>query len=94
MSEVKYAYDMVSKWSKTEAAPFSMNWYAMKPQIRKEPKGVVLIISPFNYPLWCLLGPFVRLIPVLNPSKFPLGLPVSSVYFFVDHLNADQPIIE
>jgi aldehyde dehydrogenase (NAD+)/aldehyde dehydrogenase (NAD(P)+) len=45
------AYNGVAKWSKTESAPFSVNFAAMKPMIRKEPKGTVLIIIPFNYPL-------------------------------------------
>lgn len=31
----------------------------MRPLIRKEPKGVVLIISPFNYPVMLALGPLV-----------------------------------
>ena len=31
----------------------------MRPLIRKEPKGVVLIISPFNYPVFLSLGPLV-----------------------------------
>ena len=47
----------VDKWSKPEKPPFNFNFFAMKPVIRKEPKGVVLIISPFNYPLWLSLGP-------------------------------------
>lgn len=32
----------------------------MRPVIYKVPKGVVLIISPFNYPIWLSLGPLVR----------------------------------
>ena len=31
----------------------------MRPLIRKEPKGVVLIISPFNFPVILTLGPLV-----------------------------------
>ncbi|KAI0346649.1 aldehyde dehydrogenase [Trametopsis cervina] len=45
------AYKNVAKWAKTENARWSLVWSAMKPQIRKEPKGVVLIITPFNYPI-------------------------------------------
>jgi len=45
------SYNGVAKWAKTESAPFSMNFAAMKPVIRKEPKGTVLIISPFNFPI-------------------------------------------
>ena len=31
----------------------------MKPAIRKEPKGIVLIISPFNFPMLLTLGHLV-----------------------------------
>lgn len=72
ISEAKLAYDMVSKWSKPVSPAFNVTWFAMKPKIRKEPKGVVLIISPFNYPLWCLLGPLVCLFPLC-----PLSIPPS-----------------
>lgn len=31
----------------------------MRPVIYKEPKGTVLVLSPFNYPVWLTLGPLV-----------------------------------
>jgi aldehyde dehydrogenase (NAD+) len=60
LTETVDAYHNVAKWSKPESAPWSFNYFSMKPTIRKEPKGVVLIISPFNYPMFLLLGPLVR----------------------------------
>jgi len=59
ISEAVSAFHNVAKWSKPERAPWSFNFFAMKPTIRKEPKGVALIISPFNYPMWLSLGPLV-----------------------------------
>jgi acyl-CoA reductase-like NAD-dependent aldehyde dehydrogenase len=32
----------------------------MNPYIRREPKGVVLIIVPFNFPLFLTVSPLVR----------------------------------
>lgn len=52
-------YYGVDKWSKTEKAEFAIDFFAMKPVIRKEAKGTVLIISPFNFPLWLSLPPVV-----------------------------------
>ncbi|TDL29329.1 NAD-aldehyde dehydrogenase [Rickenella mellea] len=68
------AYHNVDKWAKTEKAPFTLNFVALKPTIRKEPKGVVLIISPFNYPAWLCLGPLAGAIAagnavVIKPSE-------------------------
>jgi aldehyde dehydrogenase (NAD+) len=59
LAEIMQAYNGVAKWAKPESAPFSVNFAAMKPVIRKEPKGTVLVISPFNYPLWLSLPPVV-----------------------------------
>ncbi|KAG7090418.1 hypothetical protein E1B28_009537 [Marasmius oreades] len=52
LTEIKDTYSHIDKWVKSEKPPFSLNWSAMKPVIYKEPKGVVLIISPFNYPVY------------------------------------------
>ncbi|KAI0063669.1 NAD-aldehyde dehydrogenase [Artomyces pyxidatus] len=74
LAEAKEAYDSVGKWSKPERAHWSFNWFAMNPTIRKEAKGVVLIISPFNYPITLSLGPLSGAIAagnacVLKPSE-------------------------
>ncbi|KAL0959771.1 hypothetical protein HGRIS_011461 [Hohenbuehelia grisea] len=57
ISEIKRVYECVDKWAKPERPPFSITFGAMRPVVRKEPKGVVLIISPFNYPVWLMIGP-------------------------------------
>jgi hypothetical protein len=74
IAEIKEAYNNVEKWSAPEAAPFNVNFFAMKPKIRKEPKGVVLIISPFNYPIWLTLPPLVRITQFCMNSLFKLGI--------------------
>lgn len=53
----------VDKWARDEKPAFSVNFFAMRPRVRKEPKGTVLIISPYNYPVWLTLGPLVRAPP-------------------------------
>jgi len=55
IGDVKHAWANVEKWAKPEKPPFSMTFSAMRPVIYKEAKGVVLIISPFNYPVWLSL---------------------------------------
>lgn len=51
----------VDKWSKPTKPPFSLTFAAMRPLIRHEPKGTVLIISPFNYPIWLSIPPLVSI---------------------------------
>ncbi|KAF5389876.1 hypothetical protein D9757_003571 [Collybiopsis confluens] len=55
LTEIKATLAGFEKWAKTESAPFSLNFSVMRPIIRKEPKGVVLLIAPFNYPLFLTL---------------------------------------
>ncbi|KAG1775564.1 Aldehyde/histidinol dehydrogenase [Suillus placidus] len=74
ISDCKVAYDRVDKWARTEKAPFNIKFAAFRPVIRKEPKGVVLSISPFNYPVWLSLSPVIGAIAagncvVLKPSE-------------------------
>ena len=68
--ELKEAYDKVEKWAAPEQAPFSWLWFATSPHVRNEPKGVVLLISPFNYPLYLLLVPFVCSSNCCRPVMF------------------------
>jgi aldehyde dehydrogenase (NAD+) len=60
LKEVVNAYNNVEKWAKPEKLPFDLMTTPMRPVIRKEAKGVVLIIAPFNYPAFLALGPLVR----------------------------------
>ncbi|KAI0035803.1 NAD-aldehyde dehydrogenase [Vararia minispora EC-137] len=74
LHEIKDAYDSVARWARPQRAPFALNYAAMRPTIRKEPKGVVLIIVPFNYPLLLTLEPLAGAIAagcaaVVKPSE-------------------------
>ncbi|CDO75126.1 hypothetical protein BN946_scf185010.g51 [Trametes cinnabarina] len=73
-AEVTTAYKNIEKWAKPQSVDFSLNWFAMRPKLQTEPKGVVLIIAPFNLPLFLLLGPLTSAIAagnaaVLKPSE-------------------------
>ncbi|KAF8226652.1 NAD-aldehyde dehydrogenase [Tricholoma matsutake] len=74
ITEVKHAWANVEKWAKPEKPPFSLTYRAMRPVIYKEPKGVVLIISPFNYPMYLIIPPLAGAIAagcavLLKPSE-------------------------
>jgi aldehyde dehydrogenase (NAD+) len=60
LNEIKTALSNVAHWAAPARAPFSFNYFAMRPTLRKEPKGVVLVVVPFNYPLLLSVGPLVR----------------------------------
>lgn len=59
LEQIKYIFDNFEKWAKPESVELSI-YFGARPHIRKEPKGVVLIFVPFNYPLVLLMSPLVR----------------------------------
>ncbi|KAI0649636.1 NAD-dependent aldehyde dehydrogenase [Trametes meyenii] len=72
--DIKLAYDNLEEWTKTEKPAFNLTFSAMRPQMRAEPKGAVLLIAPFNFPVALILGPLVGAIAagnavVIKPSE-------------------------
>ncbi|RDX42382.1 aldehyde dehydrogenase [Lentinus brumalis] len=73
IKDVRLAYDSVGSWARPQRA-FSMRYFLMGPQLTAEPKGVVLIISPFNLPIFLTLSPLASAIAagcaaVIKPSE-------------------------
>lgn len=74
IGEIIDAYHAVEKWAAPEKAAFHHMWFAMSPHTRKEPKGTVLLIAPFNYPLLLIMNPLAGAIAagctaVIKPSE-------------------------
>ncbi|KAJ7481185.1 NAD-aldehyde dehydrogenase [Mycena galericulata] len=74
ITELMEAYNNVESWAKPEKPSLSINFTFMRPVTHKEPKGVVLLISPFNYPMWLLFSPLAGAISagnavMLKPSE-------------------------
>ncbi|KAI0729259.1 NAD-aldehyde dehydrogenase [Fomitopsis betulina] len=94
IAEAVEAYHSVKKWSATEKAAFSATWFAMNPAVRKEPKGTVLIIAPFNYPVLLLLGPMASAIAagcavVVKPSELTPASSALMAELISTHLDQD-----
>ncbi|KAK0480714.1 NAD-aldehyde dehydrogenase [Armillaria novae-zelandiae] len=70
LSEIKEAYSNVEKWAKPEKPGFSMTYTPMRRVIYKQGKGIVLIISPFNYPVNMSFGPVASAIAAGNTVVF------------------------
>lgn len=71
LGEITNAYKKIGSWTKPSGpTDWSFNWVAFRPKIRKEPVGVVVIITPFNFPLWTM-GPLASVFFFLST---PLGL--------------------
>ena len=61
ITSIMYALDNLEEWAAPEACPTKDAWKSSwGATVHKEPKGVVLIISPFNFPVLLTLGHLVR----------------------------------
>lgn len=73
-NEIIEAISCLDKWAKTEKPWAGMAWAAHGAEIRKEPKGTVLVLGAWNYPLSVQVGPLVAALAagncvVLKPSE-------------------------
>ncbi|KAG8878143.1 hypothetical protein FRB98_006379 [Tulasnella sp. 332] len=85
----------VDQWAKETPIPFNLNFYFMSPKVRKEPKGVVLLISPFNYPVLLGLGPMTTAIAagnavMLKPSELNIATAALLAELFPKYLDPDM----
>ncbi|WP_338762894.1 aldehyde dehydrogenase family protein [Bernardetia sp. ABR2-2B] len=74
-NEIKHAISNLEKWMKDESVSTPVALLGSKSYIRYEPKGVCLIIAPWNYPVNLILIPLVSAIAagncaILKPSEY------------------------
>lgn len=75
ISEINDAIHHVRKWMKPVHAKTPMTLFGSKSQILYEPRGVVLIIGPWNYPFYLTFAPLAAAIAagntvLIKPSEF------------------------
>jgi aldehyde dehydrogenase (NAD+) len=68
VSEIRHAAKHLRGWMRTRRAPSTMAMLGTQARIRHEPKGVCLIISPWNYPISLTLGPLASAIAAGNTA--------------------------
>lgn len=74
ISEIKHVKRHLWHWVKNEKVPTPLSLFGASSYIKYEPKGVCLIISPWNFPLNLTFGPLVSAIAagntvILKPSE-------------------------
>jgi len=75
ISELKDAIRHLHRWMKPRTVPTPIGLFGAVGTIVHEPRGVVLIISPWNYPIYLTLGPLVSALAagncaMIKPSEF------------------------
>lgn len=76
--EVKYAIQNVHIWAKIESVETPFYMFPSRSYLQKEPYGVTLIISPWNYPFQLLMMPLVGAVAagntaILKPSEISVN---------------------
>lgn len=74
ISEINYALKHIKSWSQPKKVSTGIAQFPASAQIYPEPLGVILIISPWNYPFSLLISPLVGAIAagncaILKPSE-------------------------
>lgn len=75
LDEARYAIDHLDEWMAPDRVGTPLLFTGTRSEIHYEPKGVALILSPWNYPLLLTLRPLVGAIAagncvVLKPAEF------------------------
>ena len=73
-SEIKHALKHLSGWTKAKKVKTPINLFGTSSRVIYEPKGVSLIISPWNFPFQLAIGPLISAVAagncvILKPSE-------------------------
>ncbi|MGH3457474.1 aldehyde dehydrogenase family protein [Aeromicrobium sp.] len=74
IGEIEYARKHVEKWMRPKRRSLPLNQQPARGWVQPEPLGVVLVIGPWNYPVYLALSPLVAAIAagnctVIKPSE-------------------------
>ena len=74
IGEIKHLIKHLNSWMKPQSVPTPINMIGTSAHVRFEPKGICLIISPWNYPFNLSIKPLVQAIAagntiMLKPSE-------------------------
>jgi aldehyde dehydrogenase (NAD+) len=73
-SEVAFALRHLSSWMRPERVPSPITLFPATSRIERQPRGVALIVSPWNFPFQLALGPWIGALAaghcaILKPSE-------------------------
>ena len=65
-TEIKHAQRHLKEWMRPQPVTAPLVFFGSESEIRQEPKGMVLILSPWNYPFQLAIAPLVSAIAAGN----------------------------
>ncbi|KAA3653237.1 MAG: aldehyde dehydrogenase family protein, partial [Calditrichaeota bacterium] len=75
LHEIRHTIRHLAKWMRPERVSRTLLTVTARSEIRHEPKGVVLIISPWNFPIHLAIVPLISAVAagncaIVKPSEF------------------------
>lgn len=67
-TEIRHAISNLESWSKPKKIDAPLTYIGTRAQVRVEPKGVCLIVAPWNFPFNLCLGPLVSCLAAGNTA--------------------------
>ncbi|KAG0042527.1 aldehyde dehydrogenase 3, member A2 [Gryganskiella cystojenkinii] len=95
LEDINYCLENLDKWTKDEyTTPNFINRVGATCHMRKEPKGVTLLIAPWNYPVHLSLSPLIGAIAagctaILKPSELSVHTARLITELFQKYLDRD-----
>lgn len=98
VAPIKHAIKHLDKWSRPErrAVQFPLGWLGARASVEYQPKGVVGVIAPWNFPVQLVMGPLANIFAAGNramvktseftPATAALFEKVVGDYFAADEL--------
>lgn len=101
INTLKFVKKHIRKWMKPErrSAPFPMNLFGARAQIQYQPKGVVGIMTPWNFPVNMIFSPLADVLgagnrAMVKPSEFTPATSELMKNLFSQHFdNAEIAVV-
>jgi aldehyde dehydrogenase (NAD+) len=97
LGEISQAVANLERWTKPKKVDAPLTYFGTRSEIRYEPKGVCLIIAPWNYPFNLCIGPLISCLAAGNtamvkPSEMT---PHTSAFIkrMIDFLFAEEEVV-
>ncbi|MEJ0031128.1 MAG: aldehyde dehydrogenase family protein [Bacteroidota bacterium] len=68
LSEINHAIDNLARWTKPTKIDAPITFLGTRSEVVYEPKGVCLIIAPWNYPFNLCIGPLASCLAAGNTA--------------------------
>ena len=94
-AEIDFAIKHLSGWMKPKRAGVTMSSFLTKSRIYYEPKGVCLILAPWNYPFQLLIGPLISAIAagncaILKPSEISQATSAAVMKIISENFDSNE----